>query len=40
MHGIENNTAAPLVYVSAATPAFHLPQAYDRGQLTSDAYPK
>jgi mannose-6-phosphate isomerase-like protein (cupin superfamily) len=40
LHGIENNTAAPLIYVSAATPAFDLPQAYDRGQLTSDAYPK
>ncbi len=39
-HGIENNTGALLVYVSAATPAFDLPQAYDRGQLMPDAYPK
>ncbi len=37
-HGIENNTAESLVYVSAATPAFDLPQAYDQGQLTPGAY--
>lgn len=38
MHGIENNTSEPLAYVSAATPAFDLPEAYDRGQLTPGAY--
>ncbi|MBI5959628.1 MAG: cupin domain-containing protein [Chloroflexi bacterium] len=39
-HGIENNTSQPLSYVSAATPSFSLPQAYDQGQLTPDAYSK
>ena len=39
-HGIENNTTEILAYVSAATPAFDLRQAYDRGQLTSNAYGK
>jgi mannose-6-phosphate isomerase-like protein (cupin superfamily) len=37
-HGIENNTAEPLSYVSAATPAMNLRAAYDRGALTPDAY--
>jgi mannose-6-phosphate isomerase-like protein (cupin superfamily) len=37
-HGIHNNASEPLMYVSAATPAFDLPQAYDQGQLTPDAY--
>lgn len=38
MHGIENTSGAPLQYVSAATPAFDLTEAYDRGQLTPEAY--
>ena len=37
-HGIENTGAETLRYVSAATPAFDLVEAYDRGQLTPDAY--
>ncbi|NDJ75462.1 MAG: cupin domain-containing protein [Chloroflexi bacterium] len=39
-HGIDNNTNDPLVYVSAATPAFDLPDAYNQGQLTPDSYQK
>jgi mannose-6-phosphate isomerase-like protein (cupin superfamily) len=39
-HGIENNTSHPLSYVSAATPSFSLPDAYDQGQLTPDVYSK
>jgi mannose-6-phosphate isomerase-like protein (cupin superfamily) len=38
IHGIENNSDQPLHYISAATPAFDLPDAYDRGQLSTDAY--
>lgn len=38
MHGIENTSDTVLSYVSAATPAFDLEEAYDRGQLTADAY--
>jgi mannose-6-phosphate isomerase-like protein (cupin superfamily) len=37
-HGIENNTAEPLSYVSAATPAMNLRAAYDQGPHTPDAY--
>jgi quercetin dioxygenase-like cupin family protein len=37
-HGITNNGATLLSYVSAATPAFDLEEAYDRGQLTPEAY--
>lgn len=38
MHGIENTGDSTLSYVSAATPAFDLEEAYDRGQLTPEAY--
>ena len=38
MHGIENTGTEVLQYVSAANPAFDLVEAYDRGQLTPDAY--
>jgi len=38
MHGIDNTGAATLSYVSAANPAFDLPFAYDKGQLTPAAY--
>lgn len=38
MHGIINTGDSVLQYVSAATPAFDLEAAYDRGQLTPDAY--
>ena len=38
MHGIDNNTDTALSYVSAATPAFDLTEAYDNGQLTPAAY--
>ncbi len=31
VHGIENAGSEPLVYVSAATPAFDLAAAYDSG---------
>jgi mannose-6-phosphate isomerase-like protein (cupin superfamily) len=37
-HGIENNTAEPLSYVSAAKPAMNLRAAYDQGPHTPDAY--
>lgn len=37
-HGIENTGDSTLTYVSAATPAFDLEEAYDRGQLTPEAY--
>jgi mannose-6-phosphate isomerase-like protein (cupin superfamily) len=37
-HGIENDTAESLSYVSAATPAMDLRAAYDRGPHTPDAY--
>jgi quercetin dioxygenase-like cupin family protein len=37
-HGITNNGAGSLSYISAATPAFDLEEAYDRGQLTPEAY--
>lgn len=40
MHGLENTGDSTLSYVSAATPAFDLEEAYDRGQLTSEAYQK
>jgi mannose-6-phosphate isomerase-like protein (cupin superfamily) len=40
LHSIENNTAQPLSYLSAATPSFSLPHAYDQGQLTPDVYNK
>ena len=38
MHGVENTGDSTLSYVSAATPAFDLEEAYDRGQLTPEAY--
>lgn len=38
MHGIDNNGDATLSYLSAATPAIDLTDAYDRGQLTPAAY--
>lgn len=38
MHGIDNNGDTPLSYISAATPAVDLTDAYDRGQLTPAAY--
>jgi mannose-6-phosphate isomerase-like protein (cupin superfamily) len=38
MHGIDNNGDTPLSYVSAATPAVDLTEAYDHGQLTPAAY--
>lgn len=38
VHGIINTSETTLSYVSAATPAFDLEQAYDRGQLTPEAY--
>lgn len=38
MHGIDNNGDGPLSYVSAATPATDLTEAYDRGQLMPAAY--
>jgi mannose-6-phosphate isomerase-like protein (cupin superfamily) len=37
-HGIENTGTTILSYVSAATPAFDLEQAYDHGQLVPSAY--
>ncbi len=39
-HGIENSSDEMLSYVSAASPAFSmtLAEAYDRGQLTPEAY--
>jgi mannose-6-phosphate isomerase-like protein (cupin superfamily) len=37
-HGIENDRAEPLSYVSAATPAMNLRAAYDQGPHTPDAY--
>lgn len=40
MHGIENTGGTMLSYVSAANPAFGYTEAYDRGQLTSAAYPE
>jgi mannose-6-phosphate isomerase-like protein (cupin superfamily) len=40
MHGIENLGEDILSYVSAANPAFDYTEAYDRGQLVSDAYAK
>jgi len=40
MHGIENIDEGILSYVSAANPAFDYTEAYDRGQLVGDAYPK
>lgn len=40
-HGIDNTGNSVLSYVSAASPAFEsLPFAYDKGQLTLDAYKK
>ena len=39
-HGIENTGDGVLTYVTAATPAFDYAEAYDRGQLQPDAYPK
>lgn len=38
MHGIVNTGDEILQYVSAANPAFDLEEAYDRGQLTAEAY--
>jgi len=38
LHGIENTGDSILSYVSAATPAFDLEDAYDRGQLVPEAY--
>lgn len=38
MHGITNTGSEMLSYISAATPTFDLVEAYDRGQLTPDAY--
>jgi mannose-6-phosphate isomerase-like protein (cupin superfamily) len=40
MHGIENIGEHTLSYVSAANPAFDYTEAYDRGQLVSESYPK
>lgn len=37
-HGITNTGTTTLSYVSCATPAFDLEEAYDRGQLTEAAY--
>lgn len=37
-HGIENTSETVLSYISAATPAFDLEFAYDRGQLTPEKY--
>lgn len=37
-HGITNHGDELLVYVSAATPAFDLVDAYDRGQLQTQNY--
>lgn len=38
MHGITNTGDEMLQYISAANPAFDLEEAYDRGQLTPEAY--
>ena len=38
MHGIENIGPGVLSYVSAANPAYDYAAAYDRGQLTREAY--
>ena len=38
MHGIDNIGDSILSYISAATPAFNLVDAYDKGQLVSEAY--
>ena len=40
MHGIENIGDTALIYVTVANPAFDYTEAYDRGQLTPDAYSK
>ncbi|MCA9874152.1 MAG: cupin domain-containing protein [Anaerolineales bacterium] len=38
VHGLQNNGADVLIYVSAATPPFDLTEAYDRGQLQAQRY--
>jgi mannose-6-phosphate isomerase-like protein (cupin superfamily) len=38
MHGIDNTGDSVLSYISAATPAFNLVDAYDSGQLVPEAY--
>jgi mannose-6-phosphate isomerase-like protein (cupin superfamily)/GNAT superfamily N-acetyltransferase len=40
MHGIENIGEDTLSYISAANPAFDYIEAYDRGQLVGESYPK
>jgi mannose-6-phosphate isomerase-like protein (cupin superfamily) len=40
MHGIENSGDDMLSYVSATNPAFDFTEAYDRAQLTREAYGK